>query len=515
MKRGLFIIFFAAVFSVAFSQEEVDEEVVKDKKESVHVFQRITDNKSLYADFFSLSFDNPAMRYKKYDHSLTDVAAGGQFRDESEAVIMQRGEGYNLGFVDVKSFVVLENSSMWGGASYKNGKEKNWKWNETSDFLLLYPYVMGDSVGGDFKKEEYYFNGGYTGKAGRFLWGVDGSYRATLGYRQVDPRPRNVTGELDFTLGAAMCDLLNYRIGVFVNANKYKQKNTIKFYNEQGHPSVYHFVGLGMDYYRFRGEKVATYYKGHRFGGGLNLMPEKKDGFNASVSFEYFSFEKIISTLNELPMAEANDYIWKAEAGYRKDLGYRSWGTKVEFCNNHRKGIENIFGDPANDIYPLISSAQQYSNKQTDVKVIAFYEDATPARIGWSAMPMLGYYSTRIKYIYPSRSLENDRLNAGVALRAWKQMGMFMLSLNGAVRHSASLSSELELTGIKEENTLEPLYSNYRFVDSGNTVMDLGLKGYFSIKKRYAPYLSVNWEHGWFAENVNTNMFTATLGLEF
>ena len=48
---------------------------------------------------------------------------------------------------------------------------------------------MGDSVGGDLRTEQYRFQGGYAGRAGRIVWGAEAAYRATLAYRQVDPRP--------------------------------------------------------------------------------------------------------------------------------------------------------------------------------------------------------------------------------------------------------------------------------------------------------------------------------------
>lgn len=36
---------------------------------------------------------------------------------------------------------------------------KNLKWNETTDWELLYPYLLADLVGGDLSKEIYSFTG--------------------------------------------------------------------------------------------------------------------------------------------------------------------------------------------------------------------------------------------------------------------------------------------------------------------------------------------------------------------
>ena len=513
MRKELNIVFLV-IFVPAFLSS-VWAEKKDTKKEGTPVLQRITENSSVYTSFFSLPYNNPVMKYRMYDYTLNEVSVGGDYRNESLPIVVQMGDGFRYGFVDVNSFINKRKSSMWGKASYRNGIQKNVKWNETSDYLLLYPYVMGDTLGGDFKSERYYFGGGYTAESGRFIWGVDASYSATLGYRQVDPRPRNVTGELDFTLGAALTEVGYYRVGLSVNAFKYKQKNDIKFYNEQGNVTLYHFTGMGLDYYRFRGEKKETYYKGHRFGGSLNLLPETKSGFTVNVSFDNFRFEKIISSLNELPMAKVDEYTWKAEVGYKQKNDNRFWGMKTNVSNNHRKGTENLFGDPANDIYPLIASAQQYSSKQAEYTLSGFYESGASANFGWAVCPNVGFHQVSVRYIYPMRTLDNDRLNSSAMVRIWKQIRRALLRVDGQVRYSASLNSQLQLSDIVDKKTLTPLYCNYRFLSTDYIFLQLALRSDIAINRRCALYVTAYWQRGWYTDKVYTDGISAVIGVAF
>ena len=60
------------------------------------------------------------------------------------------------------------------------------KWNSTADFLLLYPYVMADTLGGDPTFERYAF------KAGASVWkkmkiGAEACFRAEHEYRTTGP----------------------------------------------------------------------------------------------------------------------------------------------------------------------------------------------------------------------------------------------------------------------------------------------------------------------------------------
>lgn len=153
-------------------------------------------------------------------------------------------------------------NDIWGEAGYDFGQRRNVMLNESSDYQTVYPYVTADLVGGDLHEENYRFSGGFahTLKGGVTL-GAFAGYNALLAYRTVDPRPRNLTSDLDFAAG------MRWRwLGMALKAGKYKQTNVVKFYNETFQPTVYHATGLGTDYFRFRGSNTNTYYNGRNFG---------------------------------------------------------------------------------------------------------------------------------------------------------------------------------------------------------------------------------------------------------
>ena len=126
------------------------------------------------------------------------------------------------------SYIVLKNRKLWGQAYYRNGVKRNVVWNETSDYDWVYPYVLGDSVGGDLRCEEYYFAGGYAREYARVTWGGTLDYRAAVEFRNIDPRPKNVVGELNASLGISLRTKTHYGIGISAFATKYKQSNEIK-----------------------------------------------------------------------------------------------------------------------------------------------------------------------------------------------------------------------------------------------------------------------------------------------
>ena len=149
--------------------------------DSLSVQRRINANQSsAEKDFFSLVYTNPAMKFRQYTYTLNELRAGGEYRHEQQPFVIQEGNGRRMGLVDVNSFIRKGQSSLWGEARYVNGKKLGRNWNETSDYTLLYPYVMGDTVGGNLKSEQYYFAGGYARQTGRFTFGVYASYCANI-----------------------------------------------------------------------------------------------------------------------------------------------------------------------------------------------------------------------------------------------------------------------------------------------------------------------------------------------
>ncbi len=483
--------------------------------DSTHVLERVAEYRTLRTDFHRLPYANPALMWRRHATSLTEVETGAHFRHEDRPVVMQQGDGHRLATVGVRSFANRAEGSLWGEAGYSNGTYTNLKWNETSDFALLYPYVMGDSVGGDLRSEQYRFQGGYAGRAGRIVWGAEAAYRATLAYRQVDPRPRNIAARLQAALGAAWDGWTRYRLGLSVHASKYKQENNIKFYNEQGSPALYHFTGLGIDYYRFRGERKETYYKGYTLGASLDLLPRDGSGWAATVAWRRFQFEKIISSLNELPMAEVVEYVGQAETGYTCHQGDRSWGVRADATLLHRAGTENLFGTPANNIYPLIASARQYARRVTAGTLVAYYERKTPGSWAWAVQPRLSLCRQTEAYASPARQMAATHFTTHLTLQGSKQWNGVLLTAGLSGEWTASLHPSLQLEAGAQGAGLEALYNNFAALSASRGDAGAHVRADFAIRSRCSLYLAARYTYACYTDGNLAHSATAVLGVAF
>lgn len=263
------------------------------------------------------------------------------------------------------TYTHYRSSTLCGGASYSNGKRRSMPWCETSDPALIYPYLLADSVGGELDSEIYCFSGSYADHRGRWAWGASLAYKATLEYRSVDPRPRNVSGCLDAAAAVACRISGDYRLGVDLSARRYTQSNDIEFKSETGIEKIYHLTGPESHYARFAGTGLSTHYRGYRYGGGVALYPSGGRGLFARVSVSRFAFDNIITDLNKLPMASATHSDIEAMAGYLQPGSHLYWGVNFHLRAARRHGTENIFGDATSGVYPQIGSLAMYSYNST------------------------------------------------------------------------------------------------------------------------------------------------------
>lgn len=472
--QTLFILFFSSFV------------LVKTTAAQETVLQRVAVYLSPFSNFIPEASGNPALRYYLHSTNKTELSLSAHYREDNKTRIMQEGEGgQGFQFNAESRNKLTPHSRAWGQAFYQNSQTTNIRWNETSDFRIVYPYVMADTLGGDLKSEIYSFTGGYAHEHRSLVWGAELSYRANMEYRKKDPRPRNIVSDLNGQIGIAFKIKKNYTIGTSLKGRKYKQANNVKFFNELGVYKVYHMSGLGMDYVRFSGTNNNTFYKGKAFSGSLSLYPRQKQGFSVLLGYHHFYFEKILSDLNNLPLNEVAENRINGEASWRHSTTERTWGIRLTAERSMRKGTENLFGDATSGAYQQIGSVQQYTCQQLFSQLLFIYENRHFSRFNWSLSPYAGYHQTESKYLSPVRQLKSEVLNAGISLKTLHILKNCLLHFTVKGTYTRQLHSNLVLNDLgTEEKITEMLYSNYNILSADRTT------AYFDVRFDYSGWLT-------------------------
>lgn len=468
---------------------------------------------------FARSFDNPAVKQWMLPTSHNSIAISYAHDKQSEAVNPQLGDGSNVAAFDADAYIKHGSSTLWGSAFYRNGKQYNIECNETSDASLIYPYFTTDEIGGDMNLEQYYFAGGFADTRGSVAWGGTLSYLAGLYYRNVDPRPRNVTGCLDASLGVAYRTVSDYFTGVSVNFRKYKQSNDIEFVSEMGSSIIYHATGLGSHYYRFAGTGDAAYYNGYRYGATANFYPASGSGLIASVGVSRFTFKKILTDLNRLPLNEVWHNELNAQLGYSMTKGNSTGSVAVCYDVYRRHGKENIFGDAATSIYPQIGYLEMYADNYYDFSLQGLYEYRDAKNRLLSVAPKVGYSHNRQVYADPRRDWLLNKVDAAATVTgAIAPAKQWLLSAELGYELSAPLSSsELIVTGetVSEMSLIDVLQRSFAYQSENQHRYNISVSATRTLTERYALQLAVDYTRTQYANSVHGNTIISSIKLIF
>lgn len=473
-----------------------------------------------------LAWSNPAIFQFLRDYSLSEVKVGFNNRSENHAIDLKQGDKDHTLAFDASTYMKHGKSTLWGEAYYNNGRIKGINWNETSEPQVVYPYLLADSTGGNMNVERYSFMGGWAGYNGRLAWGASLGYTAGLYYRNVDPRPRNVTATLTAQAGIGYNVWRHYILAASFNYRKYKQTNNVAFYSELGSDKIFHLVGFAADYSRFAGTGLMTYYNGNQVGASLNFHPATGQGFSASVNASRFSFNNIITQLNKLPMAHVTLGELQAEAGWlsRDTWWCDGWGVKASLAASRRVGTENIFGDPAAGVYTLIGSLDMYHLNRFEAGISGVWEknwwSSSSRHLGISLFPTIAYSHLNEIYSDPATLHQINEMHYAMklklnALLSWQTHVALTLSVN----HIAPTSSTLELDSeaVKPELAgLERCVRNtFNYLSGRRTSFKAGIDISVAIGSKYALRGKATWQRTAFVLNTHRNELDISLGFLF
>ena len=512
VKYILFFIVVTIAMCPATAQETVD---------SAAVMRRVGRNALEIEQLLSLPWSNPAVMQFKRDYSLSEVRVGYTSRNENQAVDVQQGDkDYTLAF-DACTYMKHRNSTLWSEAYYNNGRIKGINWNETSEPQVVQPYVLADSVGGNMNVERYSFMGGWANYNGRWAVGASLGYTAGLYYRNVDPRPRNVTACLDAQVGIGYNVWNGYVIAASLNYRKYKQTNNVAFYSELGSDKIFHLVGFANDYSRFAGTGIQTYYNGNRLGATLNFQPSGGSGFSASVNASRFSFNNIITQLNKLPMAHVTHNQLQAEVGW---IG-ANWGVRAHVGASRRVGTENIFGDPAGSVYAQIGALDMYHQNRFEAGIAGVWEKnwwttSSTTCMGLAVCPKIEYSHLNEIYSDPASLRQINEMNYSLKLKfttllSWRTHLALVLGVNHAEPTKTSLdfdSGEVkpELAGLERV-----VRSTFEYMSSGRTSFNTSASVTVAINKKYALRGKAGWQRTAYVMSTHRNELDFSLSFLF
>lgn len=194
--------------------------------------------------------NNPSASFHMPVDSLLYIRTGASHAlADKEMYLIENGNAFENIYIQTLSFKRTNKMTFFGKANYELSSNKNVSWSNVDNHQMLNPYIIADSVGGNYQREKYGIEGGFSQSSQNFEWGIRGIYNGSVAYRQIDPRPRNTVSELTIQPGISF-KKRNIYWGIAPSFQRYRQ--SVEIHVEKEKKLIYLYSGKGLGLYNLQ-----------------------------------------------------------------------------------------------------------------------------------------------------------------------------------------------------------------------------------------------------------------------
>lgn len=340
-------------------------------------------------------------------------------------------------------FQDLKGWKLYGSFNLKAGKEKDVAYTTQLNPLRLNPYILVDSLQGDWNKQHYGFDVQVASPYfhDRVAVGLGLSYQVSTGARQRDPRPQNTQNLLN--LKPAMAYKLDEHniVGLYGQYNYFVEDLTVTNVNTNTVHNIYKLIGLG----EYVGSSplflaaggFARRYAGDTFGGGLTYSLNKGD-FKGYVEGFYNHHKETATDGTTYPQNPGTHryhaYGFNASLSQTQDYGIHSLRASWD-----QKDIANTeyhqYQDPITKVYETLFSGVFNTNLVTQSSLSYQFGKLNGKDLVWKAGVGAQYQGVDNRYATNLSQQTVDRLTYQADFTHYfmaKDQSGFVVQLGGA-----------------------------------------------------------------------------------
>ncbi|NOQ28346.1 MAG: hypothetical protein GQ564_23535 [Bacteroidales bacterium] len=396
-------------------------------------------------------------------------------------------------------FKSLDKLFLKGGFSYYRTDENNVEWTMMMDPLRDNPFIIADSIGGDWKKDYYKLNMlmATSPVLNILRFGVGIDYNVSTGGRDNDPRPKAIIKDL--SLRPSLIIDLNKKnnLGFTYLYEDYRQDISVMNKYGVGGSVLYKIMGLALKEKPI--VKSSIEYRNDRLNNGLAMQyghQAEKLNIITELKYNLLSEKGVMSPYKSMLDKETGELNAIPEEDFKFSEKEYSFLTAINYKGNtkfHYFKIQAEYGDGA--LFNL--TTEQVELKTNKLCLDAKYE------------MFLGIENTNnvSKFIINVNYKNTETENLFYALQTIERIDIatgyekpFILfnnkfSFNVLVKYSQNLNSELNIDPKSEFFEFETditnpfVVNNYNYATSNYLLGNIGLTYYHTLKSKTNLYI--------------------------
>lgn len=370
----------------------------------------------LYLQESSLQSQNAALLQQVETPNIGETAIRYSIADGDFKHPLLPAQSHYFGFSSSR-FQELKGWKLYGKFDLQTGTEKSVAHTAQLDPLRLNPYLLMDSLQGDWNKQRYGIavNVASPFFKDRIAVGLGLKYNVHTGARQRDPRSENTQNALE--LRPAVAYKLNERhtLGAFGNYQHFVEDLRLSNIDNKASHNLYKLIGLG----EYVGSapfmmtvEMGRRYTGQQFGGGLNYSYQYA-GFNSHVE-AYYNKHKEEATDGSTHPQNAGEHRYTVY-GLQLNLSYtNSFGIHQIQGSWSQKDVDNRefhqYQDPISKDYITLFSEVFNTNLVTDAALGYSFGKQQHGQLSWQARLHAQYSGMDNRYATSQSQQTVDRM---------------------------------------------------------------------------------------------------------
>ncbi|WP_075591627.1 DUF6850 family outer membrane beta-barrel protein [Labilibacter marinus] len=295
-----------------------------------------------YADIWLQSNQPAAISYQPFNKLATINAGFLQADNLFKSVFHPTSQTqYNL---SSSGYTKLNQLNLWGKAQYKNTKQSEQKWNNTTFISEANPFIHGDSIGGDYQQDFYLLEArmAYRSASKKYDWGLGLNYTVSDKTNQSDPRP--LIKSLRFKLEPGLIiHQQKWDYGISLKYERLSETTETTRNDKSENHALFRFIGMGLHKKETLGtgypEDIMT-YNGYKKGISIQSKYKGLDFENLSIASYEKTYERAAQgSVGQLLTGDYHNHKYNFTNILLIKKEQLIHNIKLNISHNHIKGI--------------------------------------------------------------------------------------------------------------------------------------------------------------------------------
>lgn len=388
----------------------------------------------------------------------------------------------------------LGGAIFYGSFSYTEQRDKNVRFSDVMNPYRGTPYLLADSIGGDWKKQLYSLKLKVSSPqllGDKLILGIGAELNVGTGARQNDPRPLNTSNEINITPGLIWKLSDNSHIGINGLYGRYREEISLEVKNTYVNHYLYKFLGIGQ--YELPGVfsvGSARNYDGNKYGGDLQYELTK-GRVSWLTTAGYRSYSEEVSDGNSVPRKAGT---WKQKeynvlSVFNLHKGRVLQQFKLNGQLTEDTGIEfhEYFNTVTKEWQTILEAPFYTAETKLAGLSYTYLKESDQMVYSWLAEVGLNYQSVDKQYTIPVSAERLERiafyLKGGKNMLTGKNSS---LQVSLSLGYSMSLSDGVSFIPVTSDRTLlarEILYPDHAYLSADRLIATAEAQYNFNIRK--------------------------------